>query len=549
MLQKAEKLDFMLVNTESEALYLEDNLIKKHKPIYNSLLKADNSYVYIKITKWPFPLVLTTRRRVQDGSIYIGPKHYTRELSRLLQYIRQLLHYRTCSASVFAQGKICSDYHFGMCDGWCVYEKRYKHLQGQWQISEEQQQSIRAKMPVANASFEAKYTYDEAVEKNKQTVRLLVDFFSGRTKSIEDQIYEQIQQAIQTQHFEYAARLRDILSGISFFTEKQHVVLDAAITGKIMKVRTMESWLVLAVANIFEWKIIDTIRLKYKATDTTIHDLLSDFRAEYGDAVLRDYVGGSQKISSDGEMDIQEKELIYMTTSLKKTGKKTLQEVEILLDQFIDGYIASSTFQKENIMSDLLQWLQNRYEFPVFPYNIECTDISHLSGGWTSWSVVAMKEWLLNKKWYRRFKIGKWTKDKKSIDSSDDYASLTELITRRFKGVDLENSYIPDVFILDGWKGQLNVIKQLAQENEWFQPLLQRIHFCSLGKWAARKRAWKVAWEKESIYWFADYDSWKIVSKELEYDDVDRLLVQLRDEAHRFANAYRKKQMSAEFKK
>ena len=107
-------------------------------------------------------------------------------------------------------------------------------------------------MPVANASFEAKYTYDEAVEKNKQTVRLLVDFFSGRIKSIEDQIYEQIQQAIQTQHFEYAARLRDILSGISFFTEKQHVVLDAAITGKIMKVRTMESWLVLAVANIFE---------------------------------------------------------------------------------------------------------------------------------------------------------------------------------------------------------------------------------------------------------------------------------------------------------
>lgn len=296
----------------------------------------------------------------------------------------------------------------------------------------------------------------------------------------------------------------------------------------------MESRFVLSVANIFEWKIIDVLRFKYRTSDMEVEDLLSDFRAEYGAYTI---------LSQDT------KTLVCATTSMKKVWKKILQEVDTLLDQFIDGYVASSTFQKENIMSDLLQWLQTRYDLPRFPYIIECTDISHLSWGWTSGAVVSMKEWLLNKKWYRKYKIGKLTdvKTKVKSDSSDDYASLKELIIRRFKWVDLEHSYIPDLFVLDGWKGQLDVVKQLYHEEERFHAVFDRIHFCSFGKWAARKRAGKTAGEKEVVYWFDA--TWKIQSKELQYDDVDRLLVQLRDEAHRFANAYRKKQMSMEIKK
>lgn len=94
MLHKAVKVDFVTVQSESEALYLEDNLIKKHKPVYNSLLKGDNSYVYIKITSDPYPLVMTTRFRHNDGSYYIGPKHSTRELYKLMQFLRQFLRYR-----------------------------------------------------------------------------------------------------------------------------------------------------------------------------------------------------------------------------------------------------------------------------------------------------------------------------------------------------------------------------------------------------------------------------------------------------------------------
>ena len=230
-------------------------------------------------------------------------------------------------------------------------------------------------------------------------------------------------------------------------------------------------------------------------------------------------------------------------------------------------------------MSDLLQWLETRYQFPRFPYAIECIDISHLSWWRTSWALVSMREGLLNKKWYRRYKIKSWElrvkSSKEKISSfwaewneseeshenksntwdpslrsgwrgSDDYASLREVLTRRFHWLDLENDFIPDIFIIDWWKWQLWIVKELYDEKEWFRPIVSRVYFCWLWKWDARKRSAKSKWEKEELYRFEK--DWKIASKELQYDDVDRLMTTLRDEAHRFSNKYRTKQMSMERK-
>ena len=112
MLDKAVKVDFLIVKNESEALYLEDNLIKQHQPEYNNLLKADNSYVYIKITKEFFPQIFLTRKKINDGSMYIGPKNDTIQLKKFLQYLRQILKFRGCKTTQFKQGKLCSDYYF-----------------------------------------------------------------------------------------------------------------------------------------------------------------------------------------------------------------------------------------------------------------------------------------------------------------------------------------------------------------------------------------------------------------------------------------------------
>jgi excinuclease ABC subunit C len=103
MLMQASSLDFTVTQSESESLYLEDNMIKKHQPVFNRLLKADNSYIYIKITHHPFPQIFITHYRQSDQAIYIGPKHYRSELSKLLHYLRQIFHRRACRAKQFNQ--------------------------------------------------------------------------------------------------------------------------------------------------------------------------------------------------------------------------------------------------------------------------------------------------------------------------------------------------------------------------------------------------------------------------------------------------------------
>ncbi len=123
MMHKAEDVEFMVCQSESEALVLESNLIKQHKPHYNRLLKWGNSYAYIKITSHPRPEVMLTRFRSNDGAIYIGPKNNTMELRKLIQWLRQFLQYRGCKDSMFNKGQLCNDFVFGLCKGRCVYAK------------------------------------------------------------------------------------------------------------------------------------------------------------------------------------------------------------------------------------------------------------------------------------------------------------------------------------------------------------------------------------------------------------------------------------------
>lgn len=126
MLNKAKDMEFINCQSEQEALLLESNLIKQHQPIYNRLLKWDNSYVYIKLSHHRFPQITLTRRKSDDWAIYIGPKSNTQELKKLLQVLRQYIQYRTCSDQQFWKGVLCNDYIFGLCKGRCIYAQHDK---------------------------------------------------------------------------------------------------------------------------------------------------------------------------------------------------------------------------------------------------------------------------------------------------------------------------------------------------------------------------------------------------------------------------------------
>lgn len=515
MISKAQSVDFVIAQNESEALYLEDNLIKKHKPYYNNMLKWSNSYAYIKITNEEFPQIYITRKKFNDWSIYIWPKHNTMQLKNFLQYLRQVLQYRWCKISQFKQHKLCSDYYFWLCKGWCLpsaiassnnlISKNKKDL-SEWQIT----------------------------KNYKSIINYIESFFHWDIKPIQEEILSQINQSIQLQNFERAAKLRDIYNNIEGLSQQQTVVLTWSITWYIFKIKKIWAWFVYVLLYFNQWKLVDIIRHKFHQDDADFASLISSISNECWDFKITPV-----KLNTNSD------NIIWINKCIKKLSKSDIQEIDKLIEWFFDSYVISTSFEWENLNNELLKNLQSRYKFKNFPYHIECVDISHLWWSWTSWWLSCFLWWLAERKYYRRYKI---TVEISQWNSPDDYASLKELITRRFKNKD----FLPNLFILDWWKWQLWIIKKLYDEDKSFHQIFAQIDFVSLWKWEARKKSkiWQTSskgkiWEK--IYYF-DKD-FNIKSIALIYDQTDKILVNIRNEAHRFSNAYRENQMNKIWKK
>lgn len=497
MLAQATGLDFHVVKNESEALYLEDNLIKQHQPYFNNLLKADNSYVYLKITHEDFPQIILTRKKNKDKATYIWPKHNTQSLKKFLQYIRQVLKFRWCKTSQFRQGKICSDYYFGICKGWCLKE-----------LKDGKMETLKMK------------EYDNIIH-------TIESFFKGNTKPIKDSIKEQIREASQQHNFERAAKLRDIFLEIDGLTEQQTVVLPQTMSGYIVQVRPIGKRRIYIILYFYEGKLIDIIRHQEHQNDKESDEIVFDLQREFGTLY-------EQKVAQW---------LCFST--IKKVSSVAKKSLGVLSEQLFQSYIVNSSFNETNLMNDVLLTLQSRYQLKNFPYRIECIDISHLSGWRVSGWLSCLLWWIKYPHGYRKYKIGSKLKAQ-SLKSQDDYASLKELIERRIK-----TDNLPDLLLIDWWKWQLNVIKKIMKEDVDLKKILQSIDILALGKGEARQKTniWKKTTKgeiSEKIYQLDE--QLHIHVKNIIYDEADKLVISVRDEAHRFANSYRKKQMSKEFK-
>ena len=485
MLLKADHVDFFVVENESESLYLESNLIKKHLPPFNNMLKWANAYAYIKLTKHSVPQVFITRKKINDWAIYIWPKHNTRELKKFLQYLRQIIQYRTCPLQQFNQKKLCSDYYFGLCQGRCAKPELWA----------------------------AEYT------------NIIVNFFKGNTTPVEKEIKKLIDEAVLKQNFERAAKLRDIYFQIDQFTEKQTVEFAKNITWYLLQIRPIGQKYVYVLLNFYEGKLIDIIRHHFDQEDTTIESMLNSFQSEF--------------------WDFYQHEIWYTTTKYKRTQTESVQ-LQNLFNNFFESYIISQTMQGSWLTNDLLDTLKQRYEFPKLPYQIECLDISHLQWDQTSWGLSCLLGGVPEKKLYRKYKI-------KTV-KNNDYLALQEVLIRRFQLWKKEKTdlHLPDIFILDGGKGQLWILEELAKEYPELKQLRSQVQFCALGKWEARSKSHIWYQSKKSDQTIAEKlylrKNNKIQSFDLVYDEADRLLTKLRDEAHRFANFYRKQQAKLEFK-
>lgn len=558
MLTHADRVDFIEVRTESEALYLEDNLIKQYDPEYNRLLKWDNSYIYLKVMKEDFPQLFLTRFRKNDGSTYIWPKNNTGDLRKLMHYLRQVYKYRTMKKTAFNQGTLSSDFYFDL-DKWrsIIYQLR-RHpdrTPEQWEKALEkknkQDPAYYSKIRQAiHNGFVIEKSYNEYKKEYDNIIASIKKFFEGNTREVKKQIEQDIANAIKKENFERCINLKHILEQIDLRSEKQHVVFQPKYNGYIASITALESFWIIILVHIVDWKVIDVIRHKKSNSERSYNQIKASLELETNSQF-------SKRSSSNDE------QVLLYSTWLKRLKKSDRHEFTELLDKFIQSFIVSTTFDpEENLTHDLLNTLYTRYQFWHFPYHIECIDISHLSGMAVSGWLSCMKEWLLYKPWYRRYKI-KAFEDNKST-TSNDFLSLQEIIVRRFnlqdkktvkhiwsttwKTTKLNTSQdFPDVFILDGGKWQLSILYELLKIFPELKNIMKsHTTFVALGKWSARKESAKSSGESETIYYFDK--NMNIQSIDLIYDQADRLLTKLRDEAHRFANKYRKQRMSKQWK-
>jgi excinuclease ABC subunit C len=438
-------LEWIVVGSELEALILEMNLIKKHRPKYNVRLKDDKRYPYIKI-HWnePFPKVTVTRQMEEDGSRYFGPYTSAWAVYQTLDVLRRIFPYLTCDREITGQDKrACLYYDIKLCNAPCI-----------------------------GAVNQAGY---------RQMISDLMDFLSGHSEGIVTRLEIEMQKASEEMRFEKAAALRDQLKAVQSIVERQKIVFATDYKDSdVLAMARADGEACVQIFFIRGGKLIGREYFILEGTeDTADTEVMSEFVKQfYTEAAtipqqvmlpeeieeakiigqwLRSKRGG-EKVELLVPKDGQPHELVQMAA---ENASETLQALRTQWQ--------ADTHKQEQALTEL----QTSLNLPVPPNRIECYDVSHTQGVATVGAMVVFEQGVPAKNLYRKFNI-----DSTSIGAPDDFASMEEMLTRRFRRwaasqetestpgskPDASFSFLPDLMIIDGGKGQLGrVVKVLEQ--------------------------------------------------------------------------------------
>lgn len=489
MVPKIADIDFITTDSEMEALVLEDALIKKHQPRYNTLLKDDKKFPWIEITNEDFPRIQLTRspkkKSSKNRSRYYGPYVDASSLRNVMDFIKQVFPLKQCRAPV-CKDRPCINYHIGRCMGLC---------QG-----------------MATA------------EEYQQVVKQVELFLTGKQESLIDRLKEMMYKASERQEYERAAKYRDTIRAMQKIQETQKVVFDDPAAEQDLFAFAHEKFhLSIVLFRVREGKLV------YKeAYDVTMEDL--DTPEETLWAFIKDYYTtiGDDQVPRELIVPVVPEEYEgfneYLSerrgSTVKMTIPKAQRKFELLNMAEKNAKIALDVFIQKAIRDYQNHWnqvgitIQNKLGLDKFPIRLECFDISHLSGVDTVASMVVFEAGRAKKSDYRRFKI------RSTEGKSDDFKSMEEVITRRYSRLLKEKEPFPDLIIVDGGKGQLSsALNALARIGVMDQPIV------SLAK------------KFEEV--FIPYEKNPVV---FEKDSPPLFLFQqIRDEAHRFAVTYQRK--------
>lgn len=479
--------DTIVTDTEVEALVLEANLIKEHKPRYNINLKDDKKYPFLKITNEPYPRLVVVRNVERDGGKYFGPYTDVRAMRNTLETVRRLFPVRDCTVKLPDRkpDRVCLSYHIKRCGGPCqdlVTREEYARM-----------------------------------------IRQVILFLSGRSDALRNVLREKMQEAALSQKFELAAEVRDRLRDVERTTTRQ----------KVASAR-MEDWDVLAVAqeNDEACGVIMEIR-EGKLLDKKSYVLGGVMESSLGEIVsafLRQFYVGAVMIPREIHLPcaIQDEEMVTDWLSAVRGGKVTLKvpqrgdKVRLveMARKNAEVMLAERRFKREKLKDHVphsVTALQRDLRLTKPPRRIEAVDISNIQGTDAVGSLVCFVDGRAKKSEYRRFKI-------RSVEGADDFAMMREVVTRRFRRLREEGGAFPDLLLVDGGKGQLSsaveALKALGIRDQPVVGLAKRL-------------------EEVFVPGASEAQMIPKVSSSL------KLLQQIRDEAHRFAITYHR-QLRAE---
>ena len=408
MVAKVADFETIITASEVEALILECNLIKQHRPRYNISLKDDKSYPYLRVTAEEFPRIILTRRVIHDGSRYFGPYTSGLAIKETLALLRKIFPLRTCKT--FAK-RPCLEFHIKRCVAPCANK----------------------------ISREDYMRFVNAAEK----------FLEGRTAQVEKEISAQMNDAAEALDFEQAARLRDILMAIRKVVEKQKIVTDVGDADAI-GIAQLEGETCAQIFFIRDGKVIGRENFLLSGiNDETPAQIVMEFIKQY---YSRAKISAAEILLpvalAEDDVKILSEWLSVKLIEPKRGVKRSLVEMATQnAEKFLQEESARRLIknaQTKGAVEELKKFLN----LPKLPRRMECFDISHIQGAETVASMVVFADGVPDKKSYRRFKI------RTTEGKPDDFLSMREVTSRRYEKLSADE--LPDLIIIDGGIGQLN---------------------------------------------------------------------------------------------
>ncbi len=422
LVSKIADIRYIVVNTEEDALLLENNLIKKYKPRYNVLLKDDKSYPSICVTNEYFPRVFKTRKIVRNGSTYYGPYSHVPSMMAVLELIKKLYPLRTCNLALTPEnirnGKfnVCLEYHIKNCKAPCIAMQSH--------------------------------------EEYMQNIAQIKEILKGNTQIISDALMKEMMSLASEMKFEEAQKVKEKYELIETYRSKSEVVSSVLHNIDVFSIETDESTAYINYLHITNGCINQAFTFEYKMRmDETKEELL-----QLGIIEMRErYKSRSKEIIVPFELDM---EMDGVTFTIPQRGdKKHLLELSILnVKQYkVDRLKQAEKLNPEQRSVRLLKEIQEQLHMEKLPIHIECFDNSNIQGSDAVAACVVFKKAKPSKKDYRKYII-------KTVVGPDDYASMQEVVRRRYSRIIEEQGELPDLILTDGGKGQMEVVRQVIED-------------------------------------------------------------------------------------